>query len=430
MSVTRMHEASQRAVYNSRVPEMWISSPRLVRPACLPLLVSCVLCLTTAPAYADWTSLEKLLAQKIVAATGPGAVAVQVVNRSSLSTKDSDEISRGLRAELSALGAQFVQPEQAAATVQIFLSENLQEYVWVAEIHQGTNEPFIAMVSLPRPETNVFSRPSTPLTIRKTPLWAQDERILDVVSLDVNGNPLHLVVLTPEQLEIYRFQDGRYQQDQSLTVSHSRPWPRDMRGRLTLSKDHLFDVYLPGVFCQSTANVPLSLACRESDDPWPLGTGDFMLNAFFSPTRNFFTGVLVPGIGKTAAPRFYSAAALPRVKYTLWLFSGVDEQLHLLDGMSDQSAKLGWGSGLASVKTGCGSGWQVLATSSGNDGSDSVRAFEFLDRDPVAVSQSLPFSGGITALWPEPSGSTAIVVSQNAETGKYEASRLSIACSQ
>ena len=379
----------------------------------------------------DWKIPEQQLAQKIIAVTGPGAVAVQVTNRSSLTKKESEDIGSGLKTLLTAAGVQIVNAEQSAATVHVALSENLQNYVWVAEIRQGTNESSVVLVTIPRPDSNIFTHEAAPLTIRKVPLWSQDERILDVVSLDVNATPLHLIVLSPEQLGIYRFQENRWQQDQVLSITHSRPWPRDVRGRLILSRDHLFDVYLPGVFCRSTAAAPLSLACRESDDPWPLGSGDLTQNAFFSPTRNFFTGVLVPGVGKQkTAPRFYSAAPVPRDGYTLWAFSGVDDQLHLLDGMTDLASNLGWGSGLASVKTSCGTGWQVLATHAADTGSDSIRAFEFPDRDPVPVSAPVEFSGNVTALWAEASGSTAIAVSQNSETGKYEAVRLAITCSQ
>lgn len=153
--------------------------------------------------------------------------------------------------------------------------------------------------------------------------------------------------------------------------------------------------------------------------------------AFFAPTRNFFTGALTPGVGKfTTVPKFYSAALLPRDKYTLWLFAATDGQVHMVDGVSDQAAKLGWGNDLAGVKTGCGAGWQILAASPGNDSQDSIRAFEFPDRDPVAVSAAVDFSGVITALWTESRGDTAVVVARNRETGSYEAFRLAMSCSQ
>ena len=63
----------------------------------------------------------------------------------------------------------------------------------------------------------------------------------------------------------------------------------------------------------------------------------------------------------------------------------------MVDGMSDQVVKLDWGSDLTSVKTSCGAGWQVLATSSAEETGDSVRAYEFPDRDPVAVSAAVDF---------------------------------------
>src|SRR5439155_1152892 len=114
------------------------------------------------------------------------------------------------------------------------------------------------------------------------------DRILDVAVID--GNPTHMAVLDANGVNIFKLQDTRWQPEQSLPVSHSRPWPRDLRGRLMLRKDHLFDAFLPGLFCRSTAKPPLALTCYESDDPWPLGTDQFALNAFFTPARNYFTG--------------------------------------------------------------------------------------------------------------------------------------------
>jgi len=137
----------------------------------------------------------------------------------------------------------------------------------------------------------------------------------------------------------------------------------------------------------------------------------------------------VPGLGQQRlVAKFYSAAAVPRPSYTLWLFAGVDGQVHLLDGVTDQTARWNWGSDIVGLKSACGSGWQVLATTAGNGSGDSIRAYEFPDRDPVPVSQPVEFVGGVTALWSEAQGTSAVVVSHNPATGNYEAFRLSIAC--
>jgi hypothetical protein len=398
----------------------------------------------------DWNGPEQQLARKIVAVTGPGAVALTIENRSSVGKRDSEVIQNGLRSALQGIGIRLVKAEQAAATVAISLSENPAIYVWVAEIRQGEGEVVVVMVSAQRPEGSTTAHESVPLSVRKILLWTQDDPILDVAVLEENATPTRLAVLGTEQVVIYRLQAGKWQQEQALGIVHARPWPRDLRGRLLLARDHLLDVYLPGVTCRSAAGTLLTLNCRETDDPWPLvpaalSGGNFSVfpsagstsvaippvGAFYAPTRNFFTGALTPGAGKfTTVSRFYSAAMLPREKYLLWLFAGTDGHVHMVDGVSDQATRLDWDGDLTSVKTSCGAGWQVLATSSEEGNGDSVRAYEFPDRDPVAVSGAVEFSGTVTALWTEAKADTAIAVVRNRETGSYEAFRLAVACSQ
>jgi hypothetical protein len=413
-------------VYNARIQEKRLAHAYFFRAlCCLLFFVPATIVSAT-----DWRAPAADLARKIAAATGPGAVAVEIINRSSLNSTESDDAGRELLAELAALGVHSAAADQAAATVQVSFSENLQNYVWIAEIHVGNNEPSLVMVTTPRTGPPAGEHPTAPLTIHKAVLWTDENRVLDIAL--PTGSPQIMIVLGPESAVLYALQSNHWQAQQTLTIAHSRPWPRDLRGRLVLRKDHLFDAYLPGVLCQSTTAAPLALKCRESDDPWPLGTEVFSLSAFFTPSRNFFTGALSPGVQKqTATAPFYSAAGLPREKYTLWIFSGIDGQIHLLDGLSDQTAmKWGRGSDIASVRSGCGLGWQVLADSRGDGAGDTVTAFEIADREPMAVSAGVEFHGSITALWSDSDGASVIAVAQDSETGRYEASRLSITCSR
>ncbi len=124
-----MTNNSHNTVYNSRIAIIFlrgilIPSRRLFRAALL--MIAAWLTVTQALA-ADWTTPETQLAGKIAAVTGPGAVVLDITNRSSLTPADFDEISRGLRNQLATLGLQFVSADQAAATIQISLSENQQE---------------------------------------------------------------------------------------------------------------------------------------------------------------------------------------------------------------------------------------------------------------------------------------------------------------
>jgi hypothetical protein len=443
------------AVYNSVIPKVILNTVNRASRLGFGFRVvlhSSVLILGFACSAraADWSVPEQQLARKIAAVAGPGAVALTVENRSSLSKRESDIVSNGLRSALETVGLRLVNPEQAAAAVAISLSENPAAYVWVAQIRLRDGKTSVEMVSEARAEGAASARDSVPLSIRKIPLWKQDDRILDVAVLEENAAPTHIAVLDPENVSLYRLQGGKWQREQVLTVTHARPWPRDLRGRVIPGKDHLLDAYLPGVICHSANGMP-TLSCQESDDPWPLVAGSLtvgasanysgvgtttlpvipQVGAFFSSPRNFFTGALAPGVGKLATvPKFYSAAFLPRGKYVLWLFAAVDGQVHIVDGVGDQPARLSWGSDIASLRTACGSGWQVLATGSGTTGGDSIRAYEFPDRDPVPVSGTAEFAGTVTALWTEAKGDTAIAVTKDGETGGYEAFRVAMACNQ
>src|SRR6266849_8585047 len=184
-----MSRATDNAVYNSRIAGMLTPSCfRRVRFAfILPILL-----LAATVWGQNWAGAEEQLARKIVVVTGARTMTVEVSNRSSLGkpglgSTTVDDIRRGLLTQLAVLGARFVNSEQAAATVQVFLSEDLQNYVWIAQIHQGANESSVVMVSLPRPETQPVVHEAAALAIHKTLLWSQGDRILDVAVVD--GNP-------------------------------------------------------------------------------------------------------------------------------------------------------------------------------------------------------------------------------------------------
>ena len=134
------------AVYNSGIPKITPNiipnsvnraSRAAINLLSLMQLWFVVLALTSSAGAVDWSGPELQLARKIVAVTGPGAVALTVENRSTLGKRDYEIVQNGLRNALGGLGLRFVNEEQAAATVSIALSENAASYIWVAEIHQG-----------------------------------------------------------------------------------------------------------------------------------------------------------------------------------------------------------------------------------------------------------------------------------------------------
>jgi hypothetical protein len=410
-----------------RIPGMLTPLPlRLVSSLLFALLV------VVAGNAQNWAGAEGLLAGKIASATGQKTMALEVLNRSSLSAAATDDIRRNLLTQLAVTGVRFVTAEQAAVNVRVTLSEDLQSYVWVAEIRQDGNAPSVVMISLPRSGVLAVEPAAAAMVLREVSLWSQPERILDVAVIE--GDPARMLVLDANSVRLYRMQENRWLVEQALPIAHSRPWPRDLRGRLVWRTDgdnnHLFDVWLPGVYCRGSGSAALAMTCFESSDPWPIGTGLSSQRAPFTSSRNYFSGALVSGAGtQTRAPAFYSAAAVPRDPSAWWLLAAVDGNVHLLDGVADQvMEKLKWGSDIASLRSGCGSGWQVLATGTGARRSDAVQAFQFTGREPVAASAPLEVSGAVTALWTGSGGTSAVAVVHNSETGEYEAFRLTLTC--
>jgi hypothetical protein len=430
-------------------------------------LASFLLAAATLPSSIHASTLEdtaRQFANKIAAASGPGTFGLDVSNRSSLDGKSARQIADVIAAQLNADGVRTALAGIPARSVSIVLSETLREYVWTARIYSLISdsssssisipiEAQVVLISLPTPPAEARIAASLPMMIKATLLFSQQQPILDLALTESSGGT-RVIVLTENAVAIYhqQFTDRAktWQVEVSLPInfSHSRSLPRDLRGRLILRHDHLFDVYLPGIFCQSSpaAAAALTLSCQDhsGSDLWPLTSGesgdDSGVRAFFATSRNFFTGSLSPAIGKIAnVPSFYSAAVLSRPNSTLWIFTAVDGSAHLVDGISDQVIPSNqWGSDLVVVRSTCGAGNQLLVSGSsklhrGNseradEDGDSLRAFEFPNREPVAVSPPIDFDGAIVTLWSENSDRSAIAIVRN-NTGRYDAYRISISCS-
>ncbi len=122
--------------YNQRIPHMRArESTRKSSGLRLGWLTSFLLATVFLPTSLCASGLgdtARQLAHKIAAATGPGAFALEVTNRSSLDDKSVHETRSALEAELHVEGVNTAKAEQAMGTVEVVLSESLREYVWTA----------------------------------------------------------------------------------------------------------------------------------------------------------------------------------------------------------------------------------------------------------------------------------------------------------
>lgn len=389
----------------------------------LPLAILVALSSAARAAAQEWDAPARELAEKIIAhAQSRTALSLTVKNISSLPQSRVAEIERALESELRRRGVSLAEPERALEQARVTLSENTSGYLWVAEI--GHDDSWdVVMVQMP------LLAPAQPapaaLSLRRTPLWTQSEMMLDVVPAGDGG----LLVLGGDSVSLYRVQEKKWQLAGSAPLTHSHPWPRDLRGRLVLQADGSFRAYLPGVQCSGTMQPQFNLACRESDDPWPLSPE---VNGFFSSRRNFFTGAVKLAGSSEAGDLgpFYSAAMFAQGERGFWIVAFTSGAARLINAKGQVvTAFNGWGSDVAGISSDCGSGWQVLASRAADSTQpDSLSAYEIVNRDAVEAGLPLEFAGPVTAMWSAADGRSATVIAHNLRTGSYEAFSVSAVC--
>jgi hypothetical protein len=361
-------------------------------------------------------------ANRIFAVTGAGPVSLTFRN---VSTMDADQvrvIRSGIETQLRSVGVRLVDAQQQSTAVRVTLSQNVRGWVWIAEITQRDSLK-IAMLSVPVALQSDIAR-TGPMMLHKQLLFSSEEPILDVLAVNV-ANSKTMIALTPENVIAFQASGSGWVQLQKTKLIRNTVMPRDPRGHLVAASDHLFDVYLPGTVCSSGASIPLVISCRDADDLWPLGSQ----NAFFNSSRNYFTGLLRPGLGTQLSP-FYSAASIKIAEREMWILAGVDGQVRWTDGGAEQllAGTQDWGSDVAALYSGCGTGTQVIAASNSNSASeDSLRAYEILNRQAAAISTPLVFADSIISLWSRPGENTVTAAVRNAK-GTYEAYAIDLSC--
>ena len=362
--------------------------------------------------------------QLILSRSGsPSAVSVTFQNQSALPPDTQESLQNAVLNAFRGANVRVVKAEQAVAEVLITFSEDWQGYVWIAGIQQGSSNQLV-IKKLPRQQRAAAARAPS-LTIRRIAVWQQDAPILDFYQDNQN-----LLVLEPGQLSLYSSDNGQWRPRQTLGIPHQYPWPRDVRGRLEVRGGEI-NAFLPGVRCSGKLSPP-SLDCHAGDDPWPVDQGQLM--AFFSPRRNFFSGLLAGQSAGASVVPFSSGATWQAGDQRFWVFTGIDGRARLFqnDLSSPVATYNGWGSTLAAVHSTCGSGWQLLTSGPADTTRpDSIQAVEVSGREALPVSAPVELSGAVEALWTAGNYSqvvNGVMLSQT--SGKYEAFTLTVICNQ
>ncbi len=346
-------------------------------------------CGAQAPQMAGrWEHPAAELAGQIADILGPGQVQLSIRNLSSIQAGEILPIRKLLEQNLKAHGV-LASGADSANAVRVTLSENERERLWVAEVVEGS-ETHVAMVHV--------DASSAPAMVADARMVLRREKISGIGGL-ATENPIlaaaqingHFVVMFADRIAIFSASAGGWTEANAFVLE--KRMGRDPRGVLLASADGGgFAVYAPGTGCAGSYSLPLNGAtedsgwkvrCLPSDDPWPVyqssdASGAPSLKAFYNPARNFFTGIVTPGIGSDLPP-FYSAAMIPRAAGgAALLFAGIDGKVGMVENgvMHTVTGTRDWGSDFAVVRSGCGAGTQVIASSSGEAPNDSLRTFE------------------------------------------------------
>jgi hypothetical protein len=371
-----------------------------------------------APAADDLGGAVRELARKTIAFAGRGEpVSVSWRNLAPLASGDFNQARLSFDAAVREGGGRVTEIAPVVEA-RLTVSSNPSQFLLVEEARKGDDlQVWIASWKRTAP---TGAPTGSAVTLEKKLVWEQEEPILDVVLLGPG-----ILVLSPSSVSL-RLESAA----QSLPLTPSRPWPRDMRGHLRVNGGG-FRAYLPGVACSGGLDPSLTMECHPSDEPWTLDAGPRgVLLASFAAGRNHFDGRVSTANGsrKTLAP-FFSAASAEENGHPYWLLAMLDGRTQILDAALDPVGSVAsWGSDLAGTEAHCGGGSQTLATKAGDAREpDAIRAFGLVNRTPVPLSAPLDLPGPVTAFW-SLGGNTALAVVSDLASGRYQAYVITVNC--
>lgn len=384
----------------------------------------------TSPALPTaWNEAVKALAEKIVTAVKPSrAISFGIKNISSLGPADVDAIRTALEKELADGGLRV---GSGGAGVEVTLSENVEGYVWVAKI--GKNDTSrIELVQVTKANDLSPSIRPTPLLQRKI-VWRQETQFLDFSTrtfspglLDIN----YTTIFEFGRVRTFEFRANRFSETQNVSLPLASD-VRDLRGLLVPGDDAR--VYVGKEACLKLFRDQY---CGESlHQDWPFPSGFY---GRFVGNRNYFARFAKDSSERSGGQPFYTVAVGMSVfdHYTPIVTTELDgvARLYSFRLPSPEATFDDWGDDIASIKPSCGADWQILVTGRGDwTELDHIQVYAIAFGNSATAKpegQPLEFSGPIFAIWQSDDEKSARVISKNLQTGMYEASVVTVICSQ
>jgi hypothetical protein len=411
--------------------EIWARTPRV---ALASFLIFSFAILFSQTCWADDASMKaaRELAQKIAAQIDhKKKVLIEITDLTDeMRPADLNDAKKKFETELQARGVHSVDDSSFEVKVRIALSRDNAERLWIAD-YDNEGGHVVLMESFER--TSFDANPwASRAHIDRDLVFSGNLPILDFACTNVlPGKDCGKVLVLSTNSVVLMDSEQNFPR---IAVSHEGAWARDLRGRIKISGSD-FEARIENVVCTGNISHVTLSRCTLVSNPWTFaGAGD-MTAAFLSPSGNWFqwTPAATSGDAKTNRDPFFSLAGLETSGEAAWISSGTKGETRLVATKNGNiiATTSAWGSELATVKTDCGSGWQILSTSRRDRTElDSIAVYEWSGNEFRALSDPLELDGPVVAMWSGENGGPARVVVHNLKTGNYEAYLLKVGCSQ
>jgi hypothetical protein len=411
--------------------EIWARTPRI---ALASFLICLLFILIAGPCWADDASAKvaRELAQKIAAQIDhKKKVVVEVADLTGeMRAAELDEVKRTIEMELRTRGLRTVADSSFDVKVRITLSADNSERLWIADFD---NDGAHATLIEPSERSSFDAKP-----------WASRTHVDRELVFSGNAPFLDFACTSPQAAKecgkvLVLYTDGIVLMDSEqnfprIAVLHEGAWPRDLRGRITISGSD-FKARIEDVECSGSVTRVPTAKCAPTNGPWVFAGPEEMTIAFLAPSENWFqrTDTVASAAPKANLEPFFSLSGLELSGEPAWISTGTKGETRLISGKSGNTLSItsAWGSDLATVKTDCGTGWQILSTSRrDNTELDSIAVYEWTGSEFRSLSDPLELDGTVVATWSAENGGPARAVVHNLKTGNYEAYLLNVGCSQ
>lgn len=413
--------------------EIWARTPRI---ALATFLIFSANIFIAKPCWADDASTKaaRELTQKIVLQLDRDKrISVEVVDLTGqMHGADADTTKGLIESELRTHGYQLATDGSGEVKIRFTLSRDLVERIWIADFtREGKSIASMIPFGVVAPDLSPWA---TRVHLDRELVYSQNSPMLDF-ACDNSGaakecgeilvlNTDTVVLMAPER----KFP--------SAPIPHNKPWPRDLRGRIRRDGP-AFDVNVGGISCFGKTNVDGLMSCLPAANRELFFEGPMSerVLALVASEQNWFDWISVDPASRGAKkrPPFYSVGGIELNGQTVWAASGIDGQTRLFTEKSaDSVASVShWGSDLATVKSECGTGWQILATKPRDySETDAIAVYEWTGTEFKALSDEVEMDGPIVSMWSEKNGGSARAIVHNLKTGNYEAYLLKVGCSQ